>query len=47
VRVVDACGCHVGTSRARLVDLSATTLQRLRLDPWRGIYRVRVTLLSS
>ncbi len=47
VRVVDACGCHVGTSRARLVDLSATTLQRLGLDPSRGVYRVRVTLLSS
>ncbi len=47
VRVVDACSCHVGTSRARLVDLSAMTLQRLGLDASRGIYRVRVTLLSS
>jgi rare lipoprotein A (peptidoglycan hydrolase) len=46
VRVVDACGCHVGTSRARVVDLSAATLQRLGLDPARGVYRVRVTLLA-
>jgi rare lipoprotein A (peptidoglycan hydrolase) len=47
VRVVDACGCHVGTSSARLVDLSAATLDRLGLDASRGVYRVTVTLLGS
>ncbi len=47
VRVVDACACHVGTGRARLVDLSAPTLHRLGLDPGRGVYRVRVTLLET
>ena len=46
VRVVDACGCHVGSRRARVADLSATALRRLRLDPGRGVYRVRVTLLA-
>jgi len=47
VRVVDACGCSVGTQRARIVDLSATALRRLGLDPGRGVYRVRVTLAAS
>ena len=47
VRVVDWCGCHVGTGRARVVDLSAMTVQRLGLDTARGVYRVTVTLLAS
>lgn len=47
VLVVDACGCSVGTPRARIVDLSAAALERLRLDPGRGVYRVRVTLVTS
>jgi hypothetical protein len=46
VRVVDACACFVGTRRARVVDLSATALIRLRLDRRHGIYQVRVTLLA-
>ncbi len=45
VRVVDYCGCYVGTRRARVVDLSSMALRRLDLDPRRGVYRVRVTLL--
>jgi hypothetical protein len=46
VRVVDACGCSVGSRRARVADLSATTLRRLGLDPRHGVYRIRVTLLA-
>jgi hypothetical protein len=46
VRVVDACGCHRGSGRARVVDMSTTALRRLGLDPARGVYRVRVTLLT-
>jgi rare lipoprotein A (peptidoglycan hydrolase) len=45
--VVDACGCHVGTPGARIVDLSVAALQRLRLDPGKGVYRVRVTLVEG
>lgn len=47
VRVVDYCGCYVGTRRSRVVDLSTSALHRLGLDPRRGVYRVRVTLLRS
>jgi hypothetical protein len=45
--VVDACGCYVGTPRARIIDLSSETLRRLQLDPARGIYSVKVTLLQT
>lgn len=45
--VVDFCGCHVGSPRARIVDLSAAALRRLGLDPSRGVYRVRVSLVAS
>jgi hypothetical protein len=45
--VVDFCGCHVGSARARIVDLSAAALRRLGLDPSRGVYRVRVTLVTT
>jgi len=47
VRVVDACGCYVRTPRARVADLSWTTLRRLGLDPRRGVYRVNVTLIRG
>jgi hypothetical protein len=46
VAVVDACACRAGTPRARVADLSVTTLRRLGLDPRRGVYQVRVTLLA-
>jgi len=46
VRVVDACGCRAGTRKARVADLSVTTLRRLGLDPRRGVYQVRVTLVA-
>jgi hypothetical protein len=46
VAVVDACGCRAGTRGARLVDVSVTTLRRLGLDPRRGVYQVRVTLVT-
>lgn len=46
VRVVDACGCRAGTRRARVADLSVATLRRLGLDPRRGVYQVRVTLIA-
>ena len=45
VMVVDACACRAGTRQARLVDISATALRRLGLDPSRGVYQARVTLL--
>jgi rare lipoprotein A (peptidoglycan hydrolase) len=45
--VVDFCGCHVGSGRPRIVDLSAGALRRLKLDPSRGVYNVRVTLVAS
>jgi hypothetical protein len=45
VMVVDSCACRAGTPQARLVDVSATALRRLGLDPSRGVYQVRVTLL--
>jgi hypothetical protein len=45
--VVDFCGCHVGSGRARIVDLSAAAVRRLGLDPGRGVYNVRVTLVPS
>jgi rare lipoprotein A (peptidoglycan hydrolase) len=47
VRIVDACGCHARTPRARVADLSWTTLRRLGLDPRRGVYRVHVTLIRG
>jgi hypothetical protein len=47
VRVVDACGCHARTPRARVADLSWTTLRRLGLDPRRGVYLVNVTLVRG
>jgi rare lipoprotein A (peptidoglycan hydrolase) len=47
VRVVDACGCYARTSRARVADLSWTTLRRLGLDPRRGVYNVNVTLIRG
>ncbi len=46
VRVVDACGCRAGTRKARVADLSVATLRRLGLDPRRGVYQVRVTLIA-
>jgi hypothetical protein len=46
VQVVDACACSVGTRQARIVDLSVTALGRLGLDPRRGVYQVRITLLA-
>ncbi len=46
VSVVDACACGVGTRRPRLIDVSATALRQLGLDPRRGVYQVRVTLLA-
>jgi hypothetical protein len=46
VRVVDACACRVGSPNPRLVDLSAPALRLLGLDPRRGVYEVRVTLLT-
>lgn len=46
VRVVDRCGCYARTPRARVADLSLGTLRRLRLDPGRGVYKVRVTLIQ-
>ena len=46
VRVVDACACRVGSPNPRLVDLSAPALRLLGLDPRRGVYEVRVTLLK-
>jgi hypothetical protein len=46
VRVVDACACRVGSPNPRLVDLSAPALRLLGLDPRRGVYEVRVTLLA-
>lgn len=45
--VVDYCACRSATSRPRLVDLSAGALRRLGLDPSRGVYEVRVTLVSG
>lgn len=45
--VVDYCACRSTTSRPRLVDLSAGALRRLGLDPSRGVYQVRVTLVSG
>jgi hypothetical protein len=47
VRVVDACGCHARTPRARVADLSWTTLRRLGLDPRRGVYLVNMTLIRG
>ncbi len=47
VRVVDACACSIGTRDRRLADLSMIALERLGLDPRRGVYRVRVTLIAS
>jgi len=46
VRVVDSCGCRAGTRKARVADLSVATLRRLGLDPRRGVYQVRVTLIA-
>ena len=46
VAVVDACACRAGTPRARVADLSVITLRRLGLDPRRGVYQVRVSLLA-
>jgi hypothetical protein len=46
VPVVDACGCSVGSRRARVADLSVGALRRLGLDPARGVYRISVTLVS-
>lgn len=47
VRVVDACACLAGTPRARVADLSLETLHRLGLDPSRGVYTVRITLVRG
>ena len=47
VRVVDSCGCYARTPRARVADLSWTTLRRLGLDPRRGVFRVNVTLIRG
>ena len=46
VRVVDACACHVGSRHHRVADLSATARRRLGLDPRRGVYNIRVSLLA-
>jgi len=41
VAVVDACGCPGG----RIIDLSRSALDVLRLDPLRGLYQVTVERL--
>lgn len=44
--VVDACGCYVGTPRARIVDLSRAAVVDLGLDPGDGTWH-RATIVIT
>ena len=45
VVVVDSCGCFAHTSQSRVADLSLSVVQRLHLNPSKGIFKIRMTLL--
>lgn len=47
VALADYCQCYQGTPRARVIDLSLSTVVALGLDPRMGLYRVSIRVLSG